>query len=234
MITLHIRRTVSAGPRVFQLDMNVESTSSRIVLFGPSGSGKTLTLQAIAGLLRPDSGSIIVAGTTLYDSDSGICLPPRERQLGYLQQDYALFPHLTVAQNVCFGLQPGVLNPRRGHLAEPARRWVDAFGLGPLLNSYPAEISGGQKQRVALARALAPEPRLLLLDEPLAALDGELRHRMREELAALQARLDIPTILITHDPDDAVLLADQVYLIRDGQVVGESVPEGLVPRSDAS
>jgi molybdate transport system ATP-binding protein len=234
MINLHIRRTVSAGARAFQLDVHIESTSSRIVLFGPSGSGKTLTLQAIAGLLRPDSGSIVVAGDTFYDSDSGVCLAPMQRRLGYLQQDYGLFPHLTVAQNICFGLQGGLLNPRRGRLAQSAGRWVDAFGLGPLLNSYPAEISGGQKQRVALARALAPQPRLLLLDEPLAALDVDLRDRMREELAALQARLDIPTILITHDPEDAALLADDVYLIQDGQVVGKSDPQGIARGPDAS
>lgn len=227
MINIQIKRRVFAGKREFLLDVAIESSSSRIALFGPSGSGKTLTVQAIAGLLRPDSGYIDVDGSMLYSSRRNICLAPQDRRLAYLQQDYGLFPHLTVAQNIGFGLKKGWFNQRRLALPEAARRWVDGFELGAILHSYPSEISGGQKQRVALARALAVEPRLLLLDEPLAALDADLRVKMRAELAALRDRLDIPMILITHDPVDAQALADRVYKIENGKIVGDCRPEAL-------
>lgn len=227
MIQIQITRRVFAGKREFVLDVDIASTSSRIALFGPSGSGKTLTVQAIAGLLRPDSGDVEINGVSLYSSARHIWLAPQDRHLAYLQQDYGLFPHLTVAQNIGFGLNKGWFNQRRQALPQAAQRWVDAFEIGPILHSYPAEISGGQKQRVALARALAIEPRLLLLDEPLAALDTDLRLKMRAELADLQARLDIPTILITHDPADAVALADRVYKIDNGKIIGDCHPEKL-------
>src|SRR5690606_12968527 len=130
-------------------------------------------------------------------------------------------------QNIGFGLKQGLFNPRRHALPDVAARWVEAFGLQSVLHSYPREISGGQKQRTALARALAVQPRLLLLDEPLSALDVSLRRKMREELADLQETLQIPTILITHDPDDAVVLADEVHLIREGSIVGRCHPSAL-------
>ncbi|NYT62052.1 ATP-binding cassette domain-containing protein [Alcaligenaceae bacterium] len=227
MIQVQINRRVFAGKREFLLDVAIASSSSRIALFGPSGSGKTLTVQAIAGLLRPDSGHIAINGVTLYSSERNIWLAPQDRHLAYLQQDYGLFPHLTVAQNIGFGLKKGWFNQRRQALPAAARRWVEAFELEAILHSYPSEISGGQKQRVALARALAVEPRLLLLDEPLAALDAGLRIKMRAELAALQARLDIPTILITHDPADAVALADRVYNIDRGKITADCRPDML-------
>ncbi|WP_370246246.1 ABC transporter ATP-binding protein [Candidimonas sp. SYP-B2681] len=224
---MHIKRRVLAGKREFLLEIELESKGSRIALFGPSGSGKTLTIQAIAGLLRPDSGFIRVNGTTFYDSESATCLSPQDRRLAYLQQDYGLFPHLTVAQNIAFGLRKGWFNMRRKGLPEAARQWAEDFELGSVLNSYPAEISGGQKQRVALARALAVQPSLMLLDEPLAALDAGLRLRTRDRLAGLQASLNIPTILITHDPDDAIALADHVYEIENGRIVRHCRPDQL-------
>lgn len=220
MIDMHVKRRVLAGNRQFQLDVAIRTGVRRIALVGPSGAGKTLTVQSIAGLLRPDSGHIRINGSTLYDSGHAVCLVPQQRRVAYLQQDYGLFPHLTVAQNIGFGLRKGWFNLRRNALPQPARHWVEAFELDAVLDSYPAEISGGQKQRVALARALVVEPRMLLLDEPLAALDAGLRRKMRAELASLQARLDIPTVLITHDPDDALALADQVYEIENGTIVG--------------
>ena len=227
MISVHIQRRVLSGKREFNLNVQLASQAQRIALFGPSGSGKTLTLQAIAGLMRPDSGSIQVGDMTLYDAAQGICLPAQHRKLGYLQQDYGLFPHLTVEQNIGFGLARGWLNPKRHNLPESASRWVKAFELEDVLQSYPGEISGGQKQRTALARALSVAPRLLLLDEPLSALDAGLRQKMREELADLQSRLQIPTVLITHDPEDAMMLADEVYLIRDGCITGVCRPSEL-------
>lgn len=222
IIDVNIQRKLLSGQREFLLDIVLQSTVARIALLGPSGSGKTLTVQAIAGLLRPDAGHIRVNGITFFDAQQSLFLSAQQRQLAYLLQDYGLFPHLTVAQNIGFGLTKGWLNWRRKvSLPDVAMRWVDAFELGAILHSYPDQISGGQKQRVALARALSTNPSMLLLDEPLAALDISLRQKMRDELAALQQQLDIPTILITHDLDDAVTLADHIYQIDNGKIVGQ-------------
>ena len=231
-VRVHIEHRLLSGQREFRLAVDFQTEQRRLALFGPSGAGKTMTLQSIAGLMRPERGHIALNGTTLFDSERDICLPPRERRLAYLFQDYALFPHLTVAQNIGFGLKPGWANPSRRRLPAAARRWVEAFELGHILESYPGEISGGQKQRVALARALALEPRALLLDEPFAALDTALRRKMRQELAALQRQLEIPMILITHDPDDVAELADEVYEIRAGAIIGTVDPAALALRGD--
>ncbi|HUH59348.1 MAG TPA: ATP-binding cassette domain-containing protein [Candidimonas sp.] len=226
-IAVHIQRKLVAGAREFSLDICLESSAKRIALFGPSGSGKTLTMQAVAGLLRPDRGSIVINGKQFYDSAQGIWLGPRQRRIAYLFQDYGLFPHLTVAQNVAFGLTSRWFNPRRGAVPPAAAHWMASFELDAVANSYPAEISGGQKQRVALARALATEPDMLLLDEPLAALDAGLRTKMRRRLAVLQHQLDIPTIIITHDPADVLELADEVFQIQNGGIIGSCSPLAL-------
>lgn len=219
-LQIEVRRSLITDSREFTLDVAFESTHRRIALFGPSGSGKTLTVQAIAGLMRPDAGRIVLDGRTLFDSAAGVCLTPQARRVAYLFQDYGLFPHLTVAQNVCFGLTPGWRNPRRSRMPDAAQHWIEVFELGAVAHQYPHEISGGQKQRTALARALAVQPEVLLLDEPLAALDAALRRKLRAELAGLQRRLDIPMILITHDAEDVRSLAEEVYMIRDGKIVG--------------
>ncbi|MGE8620648.1 MAG: ATP-binding cassette domain-containing protein [Achromobacter spanius] len=217
-ISIQVTRRMVSGDRHFQLDAAFTSSSKRIALFGPSGAGKSLTLRAVAGLLRPDAGRIEINGRVLFDSQAGICLPAQARRVAYLFQDYALFPHLTVAQNIAFGLRRGWRNPPRREVGPEAKRWVDAFELGAIVGSYPGEISGGQKQRVALARALMLQPDILLLDEPFSALDSHLRGRMRQELSALQRQLDVPMLLITHDPADVDALADEVFEVRDGKV----------------
>lgn len=217
-IHIQISRRMVSGDRHFQLDAAFTSSSKRIALFGPSGAGKSLTLRAVAGLLRPDAGRIEINGRVLFDSQAGICLPAQARRVAYLFQDYALFPHLTVAQNIAFGLRRGWRNPPRREVGPEAKRWVDAFELGAIVGSYPGEISGGQKQRVALARALMLQPDILLLDEPFSALDSHLRGRMRQELNTLQRQLDVPMLLITHDPADVDALADEVFEVRDGKV----------------
>lgn len=227
-VYINIQRSLISSSRHFQLDVQLETQAHRIALFGPSGSGKTLTIQAVSGLLTPDSGEIRVNGKEFFNSKNNTNLIPQSRNLAYLLQDYGLFPHLTVSQNICFGLRSGFFNPSKKWLPAEAKRWVDAFELEPILNNYPAEISGGQKQRTALARALAVAPELLLLDEPLAALDINLRVRMRQELAQLQSKLDIPSIIITHDPEDAIMLADEVYKIADGKIVGQCSPTELM------
>ena len=217
-VDLRIRKNMVSGDRHFSLDVAFSSKAKRIALFGPSGAGKSLTLRAVAGLLRPDAGRIEVNGRVLFDAEARVSVAPQARRVAYLFQDYALFPHLTVAQNIAFGSRRGWLNPPRRAVSAEARRWVDAFELGAIVGSYPHEISGGQKQRVALARALMLKPEIVLLDEPFSALDSQLRGKMRLELNALQRHLDVPMLLITHDPADVEALADEVFEVRDGKV----------------
>ncbi len=226
-VGIQVRKHMESGDRHFDLDVAFTSSAKRIALFGPSGAGKSLTLRAVAGLLRPDAGRIEINGRVLFDSQAGICVPARARRVAYLFQDYALFPHLTVAQNIAFGLRRGWLNPPRRAVGPEARRWVDAFELGAIVGSYPSEISGGQKQRVALARALMLQPDILLLDEPFSALDSQLRGKMRQELNALQRQLDVPMLLITHDPADVDALADEVFEVREGRVGRRDETVGL-------
>jgi molybdate transport system ATP-binding protein len=214
LLDLDIRKTLRSGKQAFQLDVRLSTDSQRIVIIGPSGSGKSLTLKAIAGLLRPDAGHIRLDDRILFDAARGIDLPPQKRELAYVFQDYALFPHLTVRQNIAFPLAAGWFNPRRHDRHAQADYWCDAFQLGHVADQYPDELSGGQKQRTALARALVTRPRALLLDEPFAALDRDLRALMREELKELQQRLRVPMVLITHDPEDAEVFGDHVLDLR--------------------
>ncbi|QDX80542.1 ABC transporter ATP-binding protein [Denitratisoma sp. DHT3] len=218
-LEIDIRKTLRSGHRRFHLDVRLRSSHRRLVIFGPSGSGKSLTLQAVAGLERPDDGVIRIDGTALFDSASRVDLAPQARRMAYLFQDYALFPHLTVRQNISFGLVRGCLNPHPDLRLEAVDYWLDAFHLGHLAHQYPNELSGGQRQRTALARALVAQPRALLLDEPFAALDPALRTRMRTELDELQHRLAVPMILITHDPEDVAAFGDHALCLHDGRIV---------------
>ncbi|CAB3721616.1 ABC transporter ATP-binding protein [Trinickia soli] len=217
-LTVDIRKTLVTRERRFDLSVSFTGSCQRIVLFGPSGAGKSLTLQAVAGLLKPDSGAITLGGEPLFDAARAIDVPARSRGAAYLFQDYALFPHLNVRQNVSFALRRGWLNPRAHERLREVEYWLDAFELNAVAGNYPNQLSGGQKQRVALARALVAQPRILLLDEPFAALDANMRERMRRELSDLQTRLDIPMVLITHDDADVAVFGDQVVQIDQGRV----------------
>lgn len=222
-----LRKKYRHGASRFELDVDFSSPARRVVLFGPSGTGKTQTLRMIAGITAPDAGLVRVAGRTLFDSDGGVSLPPSERRLGFVFQDYALFPHLTVRQNVAFALQHGWRNPAR-RAAEPrVLQWLERLHLQPVAEHYPHQVSGGQRQRTALARALVGEPAALLLDEPFAALDRSLRQRLREELLELQSTLALPLLLITHDDDDVRLLGEQVIHLDGGRVVAGDAEGGL-------
>ena len=201
------RKTLGSG---FALDAQLSIPLDRsgvTVLFGPSGSGKTTLLRLLAGLERPDSGSIVFRGSTWHDSARAIHLPPQARRAGFLFQEYALFPHLTVAQNVAYAAP---------HVT--AQGLMDAFGLAALADRLPREISGGQQQRTALARALAAGPQLLLLDEPLSALDAATRTRMRYELRRLLLTGGVPCIVVTHDRMEAMALGDWMAVMVDGRI----------------
>ena len=215
---IDLQRTLRHGDASFTVDLRFHSDASRIVLHGPSGAGKTQALRMIAGVARPDRGHVRIAGRTLFDSTRRVDLPPRERHLACVFQDYALFPHLTVRQNVAFARRRGWFNPGPGERDEHAERWIRSFHLEAVADQYPHQLSGGQRQRTALARALVTEPAALLLDEPFAALDRALRHRLRSELAELQARLALPMLVITHDEDDVRALADQAFHVQAGRV----------------
>ena len=210
------------GESCFDLQVRFRSEVSRLVLYGPSGAGKSLTLKVMAGILRPDGGRVQIAGQTLFDSASGANRSAQQRRLAYVFQDYALFPHLTVQQNIGFALRTGWLNPPRGPGDASVQRWIETFQLQPVAGHHPHQISGGQRQRTALARALVNDPCALLLDEPFAALDRGLRQQLREELSELQARLRIPMLVITHDDDDVAFLAEHVVQLRGGRVVTDS------------
>jgi len=228
MIDLRIGKRMRAGSRIFLLDVAIQTTSRRVVVLGPSGAGKTLLLKSVAGLLRPDAGHVRMDGVTLFDDRTRIDVPARARRVAYMFQDYALFPHLDVRQNIAFGLRRGWLGPGRRERIPEVEQWIGRFGLTEVAHLYPDQLSGGQRQRTALARALITEPRMLLLDEPFAALDAPIRVQLRQELDALQNRLGIPMMLITHDPEDAAVFGDTIVRMRDGQVDSGTVGSELV------
>lgn len=184
------------------------------VLFGPSGSGKSTTLRCLAGLDRPDEGAIQFGDSCWFDHQKRLFLTPQKRDVGYLFQDYALFPHLSVAKNIEYGLRGVRRDERRLKVSDMLSR----FQLMGLESRYPHEISGGEQQRVALARVLARRPRLLLLDEPLSALDARTREQLRNELRKQLAEFEMPVVLVTHDRTEAMALADHLVVLDRGRI----------------
>jgi molybdate transport system ATP-binding protein len=211
-VTLEVGVRLEAG--AFRLAADFGAPAGVTALFGPSGAGKTLTLRCIAGLTRPRQGRIAVGDRVLLDTAAGVDLPARERRVGYVFQQYALFPHLDVAENVAFGMV-GSPGERRGRVA----RLLELVGLPGFEGRRPVELSGGQQQRVALARALAPSPELLLLDEPFSALDGRTRRRLRGELLRIHEATGVPMVLVTHDLPEVRELAGHVVLFDAGRVL---------------
>ena len=200
--------------RSFRLELALEVGSETIALVGPSGAGKTTVLRAIAGLARPEHGVVACGGETWFDAEARVDLPPEERSVGFVFQDYALFPHLSVERNVRFaGATDGLL---------------ERLGIAHLRNARPRELSGGERQRVALARALARKPRALLLDEPLAALDSQTRGTIRGELREVIGALGLPTLLVTHDYADAAALATRVGVLVEGRLLQLGTPQELI------
>lgn len=220
MLSIHIRKQLDH----FILDLALDAPAEKIiVLFGASGAGKSLTLAAVAGFLTPDAGQIVLGERVLFDAARGVNLPPQARRIGMVRQDLVLFPHMSAAQNIAYGV--------KGTRAERERRVQELLALVHLDDfgsRMPSELSGGQQQRVALARALAVEPSLLLLDEPFSALDLETRVELRRELKELQQHLKTSMLFVTHDLGEAALLADEMAVLEHGHVLQFDTPNQIL------
>ncbi|HEU4973680.1 MAG TPA: ABC transporter ATP-binding protein [Baekduia sp.] len=224
MLRLEAATTLGA----LTLDVALEAPAGRcLALAGPSGAGKSTILRVAAGLLRPQRGHVALAGTVWLDTARGVDVPAEQRRCGFVFQDYALFGHLTAADNVAYAL------PRRGRRRDRRARAVallDRFGVGGLADARPATLSGGERQRVAIARALALDPAVLLLDEPLSALDATTRGAAARELAAVLRDAGVPTLLVTHDFAEAALLGDEVAIVDRGAIVQRDTAAALAAR----
>jgi len=210
MFKAHFRKKLPT----FELDVDISLSHGILVLVGPSGAGKTTILQCVAGLQTPSWGEINIHGKTVFSSERCQDVPIRKRRIGYVFQDYALFSHMTVEKNVMYG------KPKKGSTSNKVltvSNVLEMLKIEHLRNRYPRQISGGEKQRVALARALMTEPELLLLDEPLSALDQDTRSTLQQELLKLQARWQIPFIVVTHDVQEAEMLGDQIIKLDQGK-----------------
>ncbi len=204
----------------FVLDVSIEAPPGITILFGPSGAGKSTLLDCVAGLVRPDCGKITVGEETFFDSSSKVALPPQRRRVAYVFQSLALFPHLTVAQNVEYGLNHLPETDRQTRVAET----LEAFRVAHLRNQKPWQISGGERQRTALARSLVTAPRVLLLDEPLTGLDAELKSSIVDDLRAWNASRRIPILYVTHSREEVDALGERVIAIDNGRVLGRGAP----------
>jgi sn-glycerol 3-phosphate transport system ATP-binding protein len=221
-ITLdHVSKNWGPMRAVADVSLTAEA-GSLLVLLGPSGCGKSTTLRLIAGLEQLDGGTITIGGTDVTH------LTPAQRKISMVFQSYALFPHLSVAENIVFGLR--VRRVSRAERDQRLQRVAEIVGLEKLLERKPSQLSGGQRQRVALGRAIIAEARVCLMDEPLSNLDAKLRHEMRTEIRALQQRLGITMVYVTHDQTEAMTMADRVVLMRDGRVEQNGTPEQLYNR----
>lgn len=222
---VRISKTFRGGPEsaAFHLDVAFEAQRGVNVLFGPSGSGKSLTLDCIAGFQKPDTGRILLADHILYDHDAGVNVKPQKRECGYVFQNQALFPHMSVRENLMFAAErlPRLERHRQ------VRETLERFKLTDLAGRRPAQISGGQRQRCAIARALISSPRALLLDEPSTGLDAELRSELEGLVRELRTGFDIPILFVTHNLDEALALADRMLLYSGGTIIQSGTPSEI-------
>lgn len=226
MIKVGIARRFAPGPESagFRLEVEFEAAAGVTAFYGPSGSGKTLTLDSIAGFNRPDTGRIMLDDRILFDAGSGVCLPPQRRSCGYVFQNYALFPHMTLRENLAFAAYSLPRLERHRRIAEQLER----FKLTGLAGRYPHEISGGQKQRASIARALLASPRIVLLDEPGRGLDEALRNDLYTLIQEMRETLRIPILLVTHNPEECFGLADHVLVYEAGRIIQRGTPNDLM------
>ncbi len=219
----HLKRTY--GGRAVVDDVSLKIMPGQVTcLLGPSGCGKSTTLRMIAGVEMQDSGTIHVDGNLICDTVFRI--PPERREIGLMFQDFALFPHLSVAGNVGFGLKSGTKAERRARIEELLER-VDLLRF---IDGYPHQLSGGEQQRVALARALAPRPKIMLMDEPFSGLDNRLRDEIRDETLGILKEEGTAVLLVTHEPEEAMRMADEIALMRDGKIVQQGAPYNVYTR----
>ncbi len=218
MITAQFNKKLWSAQGGMQLDIQMELEQGEcLTLYGDSGAGKTSALRILSGLLQPDSGRIVVGGETWYDTDKNINLPPQKRNIGYVFQDYALFPNLTARENIAYGL-------RKGDSTSLLEELITITGLGELQHKKPGQLSGGQQQRVALARALVRQPKLLLLDEPMSALDHLTRNHLQDFILEARQRYGFTVILVSHDLGEIIKLSDRVAVLENGVISREGSP----------
>jgi molybdate transport system ATP-binding protein len=228
MLQASINKHLQGTNGEFLLDIKLEVTEGELVaLFGPSGVGKTTVLRCLAGLEHVSQGNISLSEQKWLDTNLGINVAPQLRRVGYMFQDYALFPNMTVRGNLEFALRKGANKQR-------VQTLIDMMNLGELQNHHTATLSGGQKQRVALARALASEPKLLLLDEPFSALDAEMRARLHDELLRLQKSMGITTIIVSHDVGEVYKLATRVFIMNAGRIMQQGAPATVFSAGQSS
>ena len=226
---LQLRKRFANAGRDFTLDVGFTLAPGVTIIFGPSGAGKTTLLDCIAGLTKPDSGKIAVGDRILFDRETS--LPAQSRTIGYVFQDLALFPHLTVGDNVEYGLSRVDRSERR----KRSDVILESFRISHLRERKPAEVSGGERQRVALARALVTDPRVLLLDEPMAALDAATKSKIIDDLRAWNAARGIPIVYVTHNREEVFALGDRVLVLENGRIIADGTPHGVMaaPRRES-
>jgi molybdate transport system ATP-binding protein len=215
-IDIHKNLKSASGDMLLNINTTIEQ-GSLVTLYGKSGAGKTTILRILGGLINPDEGKIIVNGTTWHDSSRKINLKPQKRKVGFVFQDYALFPNMTVKENLLFALN-------KGQNTQVIQNLIEIIELGELQNRKPETLSGGQKQRVALARALVQKPSILMLDEPLSALDSEIRFKLQQYILKVHREFGLTTILISHDISEIIRMSDKVLELDFGKIVNQGKP----------
>ncbi|MGI9543034.1 MAG: sulfate/molybdate ABC transporter ATP-binding protein [Cyclobacteriaceae bacterium] len=225
-LSLHKKLRSAAGEMLLEVELKLEE-KKMVTIYGASGAGKTSLLRILAGLLKPDKGQIVVDGTTWLDTDKSICVTPQKRNVGLVFQDYALFPHMTVNDNLSFALD-------KGGDKKIIKELMEIMELGGLKDHKPDMLSGGQKQRTALARALVQKPKLLLLDEPLAALDHNMRVKLQGYILKVHREYKLTTILVSHDIAEILKMSDQILMMEHGKIINQGSPEKVFTHSEMS
>ena len=218
MISISLQKELTAANGAMELKIDLQIEQGQLVtLFGSSGAGKTSVLRMIAGLMKPEDGKIIVNKNTWLDVNKGISLKPQERRIGFLFQDYALFPNMTVQENLLYAME-------KGQNKNIVDELIEIIELNDLRNRKPSTLSGGQNQRVALARALVRKPEILMLDEPLSALDSQMRIKLQDFILKVHKQYNLTTILVSHDANEVIKLSDNVFFLEDGKIVRHGLP----------